>query len=335
MSVENLINNKSKVVLISHINPDGDAVGSLTAFYAFLKDRGVMSHVLLPNMYSDNLEFLNRDKNILIYNKDTEKANIVLEEADLIVCLDFNSSKRIGEVAGKLLESNAHKILIDHHLSPNTEEFDTIISDVQVSSTCELLMKTFLQFDSINNDITRLSHPVLQSLATGMLTDTNNFRNSVHPFTFQMASMLIAQGIDFEFLNNELFSAHTENRMRLLGEILQSKMVVNKEYGYAYIVLTQELQDKYFYETGDSEGFVNMPLLIKGVEISAFFRETPEVVRVSLRSKGKYSVNALSKLSFNGGGHERASGGSLNMGIDEVADYFETKVVEFIKAQDL
>lgn len=327
---QELINNYSNIIIVSHFNPDGDAIGSTTAFYEFLKTLNKKSQIIVPSKFPDYLNFLDRDSKIVIYTQTPELAESLMEKADLIICLDFNKLSRTEGLSDLLEKSSAYKFLVDHHPSPEIEKFDEIVSSVEVSSTCELLFKTLYESDMVNKDISKFPYKSLESFATGLVTDTNNFRNSIHSFTFEMASLLVNAGVDMEDIYKRTFGSYTKERMMLMGEMLSSKMVINEEYEYGFMVMNQNLKDKYCYQNGDSEGFVNLPLLIKDIEIAALFIESDNFIRVSLRSKGKYSVNELSNEFFNGGGHDRAAGGRLFIPIEEVASYFETSVKAFI-----
>jgi phosphoesterase RecJ-like protein len=164
---------------------------------------------------------------------------------------------------------------------------------------------------------------VARSLYVGMMTDTNNFSNSVNSGTFVMASKLMEAGIDKDMLQHLVFGGFSESRMRLLGHMLLNKMVIISKFGAGYITLSLQEQNQYNFSEGDSEGFVNLPLNIKGVNISALFTEKEDHIRVSLRSTNDFSVNRLSRMYFNGGGHERAAGGKLYIPFSEVSEYFE------------
>lgn len=230
-----------------------------------------------------------------------------------------------------LRSSTAKKILIDHHPEPEREYFDLVYSSTDTSSTCELLFWLLMECSDIQNDVMKMPFLCAEALGTGMITDTNNFNNSVVSSTFEMSSLLVKRGVSLEQINKTVFGSYSENRMRLMGAVLSQDMMVLNDIKAAFIILSLERQKKFDYQIGDSDGFVNLPLLIKGIGVSALFVEKEGFVRVSLRSKGEISVNRLSNLYFNGGGHDRAAGGKLKMPINEVPAYFEKSLRDFIK----
>ncbi|MFA5850771.1 MAG: DHH family phosphoesterase [Bacteroidales bacterium] len=319
-----LISSARKILIISHTNPDGDAIGSVTAMRHFLSTKKNDSVIVVPNCYPDYLEFLDKDKEILIYKNQKAAVDEYLSECDLIIALDFNQLSRVDDLEKILRRSDAKKILIDHHPDPENEYFDLVISTTEISSTCELLYWSLLAMERYANrdNPDKLNLLTASSLYVGLMTDTNNFSNSVFSTTFQMAADLIMLGIDKEKLQHYVFGGFTESRMRLLGYLLQKKMVILPELEAGYIVLTKEEQQQFDFAEGDSEGFVNMPLNIRGVSVSALFTESADNIRVSLRSIDDFSVNDMARNFFNGGGHERASGGKLFMPIEKVPEYF-------------
>lgn len=330
-----IISSSGQILIIAHTNPDGDAMGSVTALKHFLSSKKINSRIVVPNNYPDFLGFLDADKNILIYKNDKTVVDTYIAGCDLIVALDFNQLKRVDDLESRIRESRARKILIDHHPSPEEEPFDLVISTTETSSTCELLYWLLIAVDKLidKDNPAKLTPDTAGSLYVGLMTDTNNFSNSVMSTTFRMASDLLSLGVDKEKLQHYVFGGFTESRMRLLGYLLQKKMVILPEMGAGYIILTKKEQDEFEFSEGDSEGFVNMPLNIRGVTISGFFTESEGHIRVSLRSIDDFSVNDLAKRFFNGGGHERAAGGKLFIPISEVPEYFEKSIEAVLKVK--
>lgn len=308
-----------EVVIITHHNPDGDAVGSVTAMTQFLEERGIESTIIFPNQPPEYLQFLTEGKRSLIYNRESRAAQKRIEEAAIVIALDLNRLSRIDMMESSIRGAKGYKMVIDHHPSPEREEFDLVISHIDSSSTCELLYWFFL---SLFKEGESLSLELATALYVGMMTDTNNFANSVSESTFIMASELLKLGVDKESLESRVFSSFREERMRLMGHLLANKMVVLKEHSAAYIVLTLEDKESFDYLDGDSEGFVNLPLKIEGINISALFTENEEEIRASFRSNNNFSVNRFSQRFFNGGGHERAAGGKIKIKVKRVGQYF-------------
>lgn len=325
------------IVILTHTNPDGDAVGSVTALSSYLKSRGKACKVVVPNPFPKNLAFMDKGRKILINSRQKESVQAVFSEADLIIALDFNQLKRVDEVEAYIRNSSAAKILADHHPQPETSAFDLVISNTEVSSTSELIFWLIRTLEGGN--IRNIPADCAQSLYVGMMTDTNNFANSVAAGTFKMSYELMEHGIDKETLQLKVFGGFSEGRMRLLGHSLLNKMKILNEFGAGYIILTKEDLEKFGFSEGDTEGFVNMPLNINGITVSALFTEKDGHIRVSLRSANGFSVNKFSRKYFNGAGHERAAGGKLFIPVGEVGAYFEKCLAleqdSLSKAQDL
>lgn len=317
----NAVKIAKSIAILTHTNPDGDALGSVLALKYYLSYLGINSKIVVPNPYPKNLKFLDKNGDVIIYSWKTEMGEWIIKSADLIIALDFNQLKRIDDLEPLVRESNAKKILIDHHPLPETKAFDLVISNTEVSSTCELLFWLIREIEG--GSIERVPENTAQSLYVGMMTDTNNFSNSVDAGTFLMSYELLQRGVDKETLQLKVFAGFTEERMRLMGHSLLNKMKILPEFGAGYITLTIDELEKFGFAEGDTEGFVNMPLNIFGVTISALFTEKEEHLRVSLRSSDDFSVNQFSRKYFNGGGHERAAGGRLYIPITEVGKYFE------------
>ena len=316
------------VVLVGHFNPDGDAVGSVTAAYHYLKAQGKRVRMILPSPYPETMAFLEPDDpqdRILVCEKDPDAARQLVAGADLLVCLDLNRLARTEYLEQDILHSPAKKVLVDHHVSSELERFDLSFSTIDVSSTCELLFWLLLSLPETGGDAGRLPLRCAESLYVGMMTDTNNFSNSVFPDTFEMASRLIACGVDKDGLQEKVLNGYSVSRTRLLGHMVKDKMKILPRHNAAYMLLSNKEKERYHFRPGDSEGFVNLPLAIGSVQVSALFTENIDgkYVRVSLRSKGKLNVNRFAVRFFNGGGHRNASGGRLYMPLEDVPAYFE------------
>lgn len=341
--LDEFIRGAEHIAVIGHHNPDGDSVGSSTAMSRYLTGKGKECRIVLPSSHPPFLGFLDPEHKIIFHTvKDDssgmkaspEAALSCIGNADLIFCIDLNSPKRTEWLETAIRSSKSRKILIDHHPSPESDVFDLVFSDPSMSSACELLFWILMEMPDIRRDVSRMSCGTAESLATGMITDTNNFCNSAVPSTFRMASLLLERGISLESIYTTVFGSHSENRMKLMGKML-SEMTVDRDTHSACMVLTRKIQLRYGFVSGDSEGFVNLGLKIAEVETSALFTEEKDRIRVSLRSKGTLSVNRLSNQYFNGGGHERASGGKLEMPVNRVKDYFFTSIRKFIEDEGI
>ncbi len=323
-----LIVESEQIVIVSHINPDGDAIGSVTGFKKFMQANGKSANVVVPNRYPEFLEFLDPVQSIIAFKESQDKATSIVESADLIICMDFNSLKRIEGLGEVIAVSKAKRVLIDHHLQPEPL-FDIIFSDPQASSTCEVAYYLIKEMAAADPSIKSIDIDSGLSFYTGLMTDTNNFANSVRPQTFKMAGELLELGIDKEDVQFKVYSGFREQRMRMMGYMLNDNMKVFPEHKAGFMLITKELKERFDFKDGDSDGFVNLPLNIKGVEVSGLFTEADGFVKVSLRSKGDFSVNALSRAYFNGGGHQRAAGGKIYIPVNEVEEYFLNSLDEY------
>ena len=329
-----LISKYSRAVTISHFRPDGDAAGSLMACTRYLRGRGLDVTPVLPCPLADYLKFIAPPGSGLIdYETSPAEVDAAIAGADLIFCLDFNRLSRTEYLENQILSAAGAKVLIDHHVEPDTDRFDVVYSSTEVSSACELLYRVLMGMPEIGGDVSNLSLEVAENLYTGMMTDTNNFANSVSPSTFVMAASLLERGVDKNALQFKVLNNHTEPRMRLMGHLLKDKMTLLPRFGAAYMVLTAEEKEMYSFRPGDAEGFVNLPLTIAGVNISAFFTECREegYVRVSLRSRPGTDVNALARGWYNGGGHINAAGGRIAMPTEEIPAYLLKSLEEFFE----
>ena len=321
-------NECKQFVIIAHTNPDGDAIGSSLALYHYLKYLRKNVCVIMPNQFPDFLRWLPGADNIMNYDYYTDVANRKIAEADVICCLDFNKLDRVDDIAEKVRESKARKVMIDHHLDP--EHFaDITISHPDQSSTCELLYRFLCDLGYYY----KMNTTVATCIYTGMMTDTGGFTyNSNNPELFFIVSMLLQKHVDKDLVYRKVNYNFSASRLFLQGQVL-SDMEVLPDYHTAILTLTKEQQQTYHYSKGDSEGFVNIPLQIKDVIFTCFLREDTEkdIVKISLRSIGEFPCNVVAE-EFNGGGHKNASGGELQKSDAKMATIRFKEVLEKYKS---
>lgn len=308
--ISKLFSGSENILLICHINPDGDAIGSQLALYNYLKSLKKNVDMLSPNYLQEFLLWMDGVDKIHIYIKDRKKGNELIGKADLIVMLDFNQPSRLGEAEKKVLQSAAKKVVIDHHQDSGSFS-DLIISDTSRCSTSELLHELICL---LNNGIF-LNRAYSEAVYVGIVTDTGNFEHGPYTGnTFRIIADIVDSGIDKNRIFNLVFNNFTAERMKLQGYSLHERMVYLPEYKTAYIYLTKEDLERFDYRKGDTEGFVNLPLSIGNVVFSALFMEKKGFIKLSFRSKGDFSVNDFARDHFSGGGHVNAAGG----------EYFDT-----------
>ena len=301
------------VTLTAHTFPDGDALGSTVALCSYLRNcRGKDAAVILPNPYSEDIAFIAGDVPVLCYDRSRAEAEAHIGRSDLIVCLDCNAFSRTEGLQDILSAATVRKVLIDHHLGPDSDSFGLVFSTPDISSTCEHLFWILLRMHDIEGDAKKLPEEARTALLAGMTTDTNNFANSVYPSTFEMASALLAAGTDRDAVLSRLYNSYRENRIRLMGYLLGEKLRITEE-GAAVMILNAEEYRRFELREGESEGIVNMPLAIRRVRLCIFLKEYAEDgnFHISIRSKPGTSAARFARDYFHGGGHELAAGGRL------------------------
>ena len=315
-----------KVVILSHTNPDGDAIGSSIAWGEALKHAGHTVSCIVPNKYPYYLGWMTGAENVLLYNQDSEQAAKVIAEAELIFCLDFHSISRLDALGEEVTRNtSAKRVLMDHHLNPS-EQFDVMFSHPESSSTAYLVycIMTALWGEK---SITKEQAEVLY---VGMMTDTGNFSfSTLTPDLFRAVAVLAETGIDIPKIYNNVYNSFTEGRARLFGYVINRKMKTLRKGTVAHLSITEEEMRRFWFQQGDSEGFVNYPLTIKKMKMSAIFVEHHDFIRVSLRSRGKVDVNIFAARYFNGGGHKNAAGGKSFVSMEETIRRFEQAVEEY------
>ena len=316
-----------QIVIVTHTNPDGDAVGSSLAWAELLRSLGHTVTCIVPNKYPYFLDWMPGIADVVVFKNDPEgRAERAVAEADLIFCLDFNAIGRLENLS-KTIEENttARRILIDHHLSP-ADGFDLAFSFPDVSSTCYLVYNLIVELFGIE----ALSKSMSESLYVGMMTDTGNFAfSSLTPGLFRAVAVLIERGISISDIHNNVYNAYTEGRARLFGYVIDRKMQTIEEGTVAYMSLLEHEMRRFGFQQGDSEGFVNYALTIKKVKMSAMFLAHRKFIRVSLRSRGDVDVNLFARRYFNGGGHHNAAGGKSFVSMQETIDHYVRSVREF------
>lgn len=319
-----LIERAEHILVITHMSPDGDAVGSSLAAMHVLGAMGKDVKVLVPDAFLSQLRALPGAKEIVDSTRYPDFAVRLFDNADLVLCLDFNEPSRTGRLEPLLRVCKADLILIDHHLHPDIDAA-AVISYPQMSSTCYLLFRFFCRLELFN----LIDRPAAQCLLAGMMTDTGNFAyNCDDPELYTVVAELLRKGADKEQLFRQLFDTSSENRMRLNSYALLEKMEVYDDMGAALITLTRDELNRFHYVKGDTEGLVNRPLAIPEVQYSAFMREESDCIRVSMRSKGSFPVNKVCADHFDGGGHLNAAGGDFHGTMPEAIKFFRSLMEE-------
>jgi phosphoesterase RecJ-like protein len=313
------------ILILSHRNPDGDAIGASTALYNLLTKMGHKVNIVVPNTVPGFLQWMPGADQVIIYSKSSERVDNLFQETTLIFSVDFNDINRIREFEKHYAGNNAYKVLIDHHPDPAPLS-DLIISDTRVSSTSELLYN-FVHWIDLSRLIDK---EIAMCIYAGIMTDTGCFSfNSSLPETYKIVAELLAYDFDKDMVFDRIYNNFSTDRMRLMGYCLDKKLQVLPEYKTAYLSLTQEEMRQYNFRIGDSEGFVNLPLSIEGIRFSVLFIENKDLVRVSFRSKGNFRVNKIAAEYFQGGGHANAAGGESYDSLQKTVEKFVNLLPKF------
>lgn len=319
--VKRLLNTTRKIVVVGHKNPDGDAIGSCLGLYLYLKELGHDTVVIMPNDFPNFLKWMPGCDSIIIHEKEVELSKTLISNAEIIFTLDFNSLKRIGELQELLEKSLAKFIMIDHHQAPDDYALVTY-SDTTMSSTAEMVYHFIQALD----DLKMLNPQIATNLYAGIMTDTGSFRfSSTSATTHRVVARLIEVGANGALIYQNIYDTYSLDRMKLLGVSLNNLRILT-EYNTAYITLSQKELDDNNFKKGDTEGFVNCALTIEGIIFALIFIENKQesIVKVSLRSKGNFSVNDFARNHYEGGGHINAAGGKSSKSLTNTISEFIT-----------
>lgn len=311
-----LLDSSERVSIVAHTNPDGDAIGSGLALLRALRNLGKCRSVrfFVPNEMPSALKFLDTGRDTEVFAANINECTAFIAASDLIIYVDFNDPKRL-EGMYAALERNffAPRILIDHHLLPPS--YDLAFHDAECSSTA-LLVFTLLEAMEI-----KLTEEIAEPLYAGMLTDTGGFMfSNLSPELYRAVASIVEAGVSTVKINREIFNTQSQQRVQLSSYLISSNMVVNKAHRSAYITLSAEEKLKFNYQTGDTEGVVNIPQTIAGVDFSVLLIENRDHIKLSLRSLTDIDVNEIAREHFNGGGHKNAAGGKFYGTMTEAVD---------------
>lgn len=304
------IRQSRNIVICAHRSPDGDALGSSLGWAEYLAGLGKHVSIVLPNPYPDFLQWMPGAQGVIFHDKRPHAAAAAIGQADLVCCLDFSTPGRLREMGDAITKARAQRIVIDHHLDPDTTMADYTLSRPQMSSTSEIVFRLIHQLGGFD----AMTAKGAAALYAGMMTDTGGFTyNSNDPEVYVIISMLLSKGIDKDKIYRNVYHNFSEHRLRFTGYILNEKLRFYENNRASLFTITREEMKRFRFIRGDAEGLVNMPLQVKGMRLSISLREDTEkdVVRISLRSVDDFPCNRMAEEFFNGGGHLNASGGEL------------------------
>ncbi|MCX6231373.1 MAG: bifunctional oligoribonuclease/PAP phosphatase NrnA [Bacteroidetes bacterium] len=325
-SIKELLKEKRNILIVSHSNPDGDAIGSSLALYNYFLLKKQSVNVIVPNQFPEFLAWMKGSEKILTYNTQKKLCEELINNAEIIFFLDFNSLKRLEKLQDVVRNAKSIKVLIDHHLQPELESFDFAFSEVKVSSTSELIY----DFISALGDEKLINADVASCLYVGIMTDTGSYSYSCnYEKTYKITASIIKTGVDAEEIHHLVYDTFSENRLRLLGYCLSERLTVIAERSTAYIALSKAELKRFNYQVGDTEGVVNYALSINKINLAALFTERDGAVRISFRSKGEVDVNVFARTYFEGGGHMHASGATSYLSLADTIKKFEQSINDF------
>ena len=308
------------IVIVTHRNPDGDAYGSSLALYWFLKKLGHEVTVVSPNDCPGFLKWMPGEEQIHIFEADTEKGIEILRKAAMVFTLDFNAFHRLGEVMEPIMEEiKPVYVMIDHHQQPDDFAHFAFV-DPSMSSTSEMVYRLIDRMGKAE----LIDKNIASCLYAGILTDTGSFRfPATTSATHRVVADLLEKGANNSDIYSRIHDVNTYNRMQLLGRALDN-MVVLERFHTAYITLSQNELNRYKFQRGDTEGFVNYALSLKNVMFAAIFIEDKKqkIIKISFRSVGGFSVNEFARKYFNGGGHINAAGGRSDLSLKDTVKKF-------------
>ena len=308
------------IVIIGHRNPDGDAMGATLGLQHYLSKKGHKPTVVVPNEYPNFLHWLPGSENTYRFDWQNGQSLKVINTSDIIFLLDFNALHRVGNDMQNTLEKYSNDFaMIDHHQQPDNVKY--MYSDVEICSTCQMVY----QFIEMNNDLDLIDEAIATCLYTGIMTDTGSFRfRATTSKTHRIIADLIDKGAQNDKIHNKVYDANSFGRLLLLGKAL-SNLQIFPEYKTAFITLSEAEKNKFDFQKGDTEGVVNYALSLKGIIFAAIFIEDADqnIIKISFRSKGEFSVNQFSRNHFNGGGHDNAAGGKFDGSMKETLKFFK------------
>ena len=330
--LKELLSSKKSIVIVPHKNPDGDAMGSTLALHKYLIKQGHDATAIAPNEYPHFLKWMPGQEDVLVYNAFAKAAEERIQQADIIFTLDFNHFSRTGEMEDALSQAKALFVMIDHHQSPDDYAIVTY-SDTTMSSTCEMVYHFLDKLNALHD----IDADMATCLYTGIMTDTGSFRfPSTTQTTHTVIASLIEKGAKNAEIHRAIYDTNSYSKLQLLGVALNNLNIL-PEYRTAYITLTQEELDSHKFQKGDTEGFVNYGLSLDGIIFAVIFIENKadSIIKMSLRSKGDFSVNEFARAHYNGGGHTNAAGGRSLLSMKETVEQFIHTLVSYKSALNI
>ncbi len=322
---DRLVRDKSRFVLTTHVNPDGDGLGSEVALALWLQAQGRDVAILNDGPPPWNYDFLSRGVPIETFTK--ERAEELFARAEVLVVLDTQNKDRLGRVAPYSERPGLEVVVLDHHVGDAA--FGTLnVVIPEKAATGELI------YDLIKRDPKGLTKPIAEALYAALVTDTGSFRHSnTDPDVHAMAGDLLAHGVESAAVQARIHASRNLDRLRFLGKLL-CDLQSTPDGTVAWFEVRRDVLARYGVEGSDTEGLVDFPRNVPGVEAVMLLTELDDGrVKSSLRSSGRVDVHAVA-TSFGGGGHRYAAGATLTGPLDAARDRVLARLAEAIQGLD-
>ena len=320
-----VIQSPKRFTLACHVNPDGDAIGSVLAMSEFLRRKGHAVKMVVANDFPGFLHWMPGAEDFLVFEKNEEACKMAISEAECVMMLDFNNLSRGGVLHNEIGKTRCPRILVDHHRDADLSQFYCAYTDICVSSASEIVMEIILHYGK-----EQFTQSIATNLLVGIMTDTGSFAHSIyHPRTFELCGMLVERSLPYVLIHQLVYDTMSENRLRLLGYSISNRMEVMDDYATAIIALDKSDLERFDYQPGDTEGVVNFPLSMDKIKMSVLVTERKDQIRLSFRSKGNFSVHELAQKHFKGGGHTNAAGGTLTCSFEEAVAKLKAVLPEY------
>lgn len=325
-NISELLKSPRTIAITTHPNPDADALGSSLGLAHFLSARGHEVTVVTPTDYPEFLSWMPGSEGVICHSEEThQQCAQAFSKAEILFCLDFSSLKRLKGLQEIFVDSNATKVLIDHHLDPD-QFADYLMWDTSAAATAELIYDFILLLDG-RDEITQ---DIANCLYAGLMTDTGSFK---HPSTTAKVHKIVAElielGATVNRVSREIYDTNSLNRLRFIGFALLERLTVREDLQIAYFVIKADDFRRFNIKNSDTEGLVNYALSIKGIIMASIIIERDDEIKLSFRSVSDYAVNSFANEHFGGGGHKNASGGTSEVPLDETISKFESLIVDF------
>ncbi len=325
-AIKPILASPKKIFITTHARPDADALGSSLGLKLFLEALGHTVSVVVPTSYPDFIDWMPDTKDVIVFDPENpQPVEKLIANCNLLVCTDFSRLDRVFDLEPYLRKHTGDFLLIDHHLDP--EEFAQYeLWDPKASSACELVVRMMqsLGYDEL------ITIDIAACLYTGIMTDTGSFRfPSTSPAVHRTLARLLETGLDHSKIHRTINENNRESRLRILGHALSQKLVILPEYRTAFVSLTAKELEQFNYKQGDTEGIVNFVLSLEGIIFAGIFMDKDEMIKISFRSVGDFSVANFSNQHFSGGGHKNAAGGKGDGTLDEVLEKFQSLLPQY------